>query len=69
MQQLEVEWFLRQNLRSEQTKTIIPIVLEGGEKAFAASRLADYNSLTFDASRGVEEQLVPVRARLERMGA
>jgi hypothetical protein len=49
-QEKETEWFLRQALRSSQRKTIIPVVLKGGESAFSSSRLADYNAVFLDDS-------------------
>jgi TIR domain len=66
-QQQEVEWFLRQSLRSEQTKTIVPIVLKGGEKAFSSSRLADYQAVFFDPKIGFDKPLQSVLSRLSRV--
>jgi hypothetical protein len=67
-QHAETEWLLRQSLRSEQgTKTIIPIVMRGGEESFNASRLADYQAIFLDPNIEVAEQLTPVIARLSRI--
>jgi TIR domain/AAA domain len=62
----ETERLLRQSLRSEQHKAIIPVVVKGGEEAFSRSRLADYQAVFLDQDLGVEEQLTPVMARLSR---
>jgi hypothetical protein len=66
-QQEETELFLRQSLRSDQAKTVIPIVLEGGHKAFKASRLADYNALFLDPNIALEHQLATVISRITRL--
>jgi TIR domain/AAA domain len=67
LQDAETETFLRQSLRSEHgTKTIIPVVMKGGEDAFNASRLADYQAVFLDPSIEIEEQLTPVVTRLTR---
>jgi cellulose biosynthesis protein BcsQ len=63
----ETETILRQSLRSAQHKAIIPVVLKGGEKAFAGSRLADYVAVFVDPARGIDEQLTPVLARVGRL--
>ena len=65
-QHAETEWFLRQSLRSDQHKTIIPVVVKGGEEAFNASRLADYKAVFLDPNLEVDQQLTSVVARLTR---
>lgn len=65
-QHAETEWFLRQSLRSDQHKTIIPVVVKGGEEAFNASRLADYKAVFLDPNLEVDQQLTSVISRLTR---
>jgi hypothetical protein len=68
MQDAETETFLRQSLRSEHgTKTIVPVVMKGGEDAFNASRLADYQAVFFDPDLEIEAQLSPLMTRLSRL--
>src|SRR5262245_1682021 len=45
-QDIEIEQFLRQSLRTEIRKPIIPLVLPGSMNTFMQSRLADFNSLS-----------------------
>jgi hypothetical protein len=67
-QDAETESFLRQSLRSEHgTKTIIPVVMKGGEDAFYASRLADYHAVFLDPDLENDTQLSPLIARLTRL--
>jgi cellulose biosynthesis protein BcsQ len=66
-QQRETEWFLRHSLRSEQGRTVIPVVLYGAENAFAESRLADYHAVFVDSGKELDSQLRPVLQRLKRM--
>ena len=64
-QEKETEWILRQSLRSNQRRPIIPIVLKGGEKAFSSSRLADYNAVFLDDSSDIQRHLGTILARLD----
>ena len=57
---------LRQSLRTDRRKPIIPVVLPGGEKAFRSSRLADFSSIDLDPNGGpIALQLAPAIQRLE----
>jgi hypothetical protein len=68
-QQSEIEQVMRQNLRSERAKPIIPIVIKGAEEIFASTRLADYHAVFFDPEKDPVSQLVPVVSRLTRMSS
>lgn len=64
-QAAEIAAILRQTLRSDLRKPVIPIILPGGEKAFYSSRLADFQALKLDPALGsVAEQLSPMIQRL-----
>jgi MinD-like ATPase involved in chromosome partitioning or flagellar assembly/nucleotide-binding universal stress UspA family protein len=68
LQEREVELFLRHSLRAEQRKPIIPVVLPGGEKALALSRLGDFAAVYISPDEGpVAEQFAPVISRLEAL--
>jgi hypothetical protein len=65
-QAVEIAAILRQTLRSDQRKPIIPVILPGGEKTFYSSRLADFQALEFDPAQGsVAQQLSPMIERLK----
>jgi hypothetical protein len=65
-QAVEIAAILRQTLRSDQRKPIIPVVLPGGEKTFYSSRLADFQVLELDPAQGsVAQQLSPMIERLK----
>lgn len=67
-QESEVEVILRHSLRSEQRKPIVPVVLPGGEKALAGSRLGDFAAASVDPDKlSMEEQIAPVITRLEML--
>jgi hypothetical protein len=64
-QAVEIAAILRQTLRSDQRKPIIPVVLPGGEKTFYSSRLADFQEIKLDPALGsVAQQLSPMIERL-----
>jgi TIR domain/CobQ/CobB/MinD/ParA nucleotide binding domain len=65
-QAVEIAAILRQTLRSDQRKPIIPVVLPGGEKTFHSSRLADFQALKLDpAQESLAQQLSPMIERLK----
>jgi len=64
-QQAEVEVVLRQSLRSDRHKPIIPVILPGGEEPLARSRLSDFKFVSFDPGEGsIADQLKPAITRL-----
>ncbi|CAN7700379.1 KGGVGR-motif variant AAA ATPase [Mesorhizobium sp. LjRoot246] len=70
----ETEWFLRQALRSNERKTVIPVVLPGGESAFSSSRLADYKAIFVNNIKDqneisvISERLESVRSKITDVG-
>jgi MinD-like ATPase involved in chromosome partitioning or flagellar assembly len=65
-QAVEIAAILRQTLRSDQRKPIIPVILPGSEKTFQSSRLADFQALKLDPAQGsVAHQLSPMIERLK----
>jgi hypothetical protein len=66
-QDTEIEQFLRQSLRTEIRKPIIPLVLLGSMDTFIKSRLADFNSVTIDPEQPLAKQLEPVFCRLRAL--
>src|SRR5262245_880825 len=65
----EIEWLLRQSLRSNQRKPIIPIVLKGGEDAFLSSRLADYNAVFLKKPSDLSHEMGRIVSRLSQSRA
>lgn len=64
-QAVEIAAILRQTLRSDQRKPVVPLILPGGEKTFYSSRLADFQALKLDPTQGsVAQQLAPMIQRL-----
>jgi hypothetical protein len=65
-QEREIELILRHSLRAEQRKPIIPIVLPGGEKPLASSRLGDFAAIPINNSEkeSILVQCAPLLARL-----
>jgi MinD-like ATPase involved in chromosome partitioning or flagellar assembly len=63
----EIADILRQTLRSDQRKPVIPVILPGGEKNFHSSRLADFFAVKLDAQGSMSEQLSPVIERLTNL--
>jgi cellulose biosynthesis protein BcsQ len=63
-QDMEIEHFLRQSLRTEIRKPIIPVVLPGSTNTFMQSRLADFSSIDINPAHPLEKQLEPLFRRL-----
>jgi hypothetical protein len=59
-----VEWFLRQSLRSNVHKPLIPVILPGAEQALQNSRLSDLVGLRIDPNKPLDRQFVPLIRRL-----
>jgi hypothetical protein len=60
----EIDRFLRQSLRSDMRKPLIPIVLAGGTDVLAGSMLADFSAIVIEPGRPLDELIGPVIARL-----
>jgi phosphatidylserine/phosphatidylglycerophosphate/cardiolipin synthase-like enzyme len=62
--QSEVEAMLRESLRTDVRKAIVPVVLPGGEEMFATSRLSDFQAVFVDPARdNLARQLSPAILR------
>jgi MinD-like ATPase involved in chromosome partitioning or flagellar assembly len=60
----EVEWFLRQSLRSDVRRPLIPLLLPGAGNALKDSRLADFAGVHIDPERPLNRQLDHILQRL-----
>lgn len=64
--EVEIEAILRQSLRSDIRKPIVPIALPGGEKYLASSRLGDFLAIQVDPVQGrLSQQLSPIIQRFQ----
>jgi len=63
----EIADILRQTLRSDQRKPVIPVILPGGEKNFYSSRLADFSAVKLDPQGSMPEQFSSVIQRLANL--
>ncbi|HYI96128.1 MAG TPA: toll/interleukin-1 receptor domain-containing protein, partial [Bryobacteraceae bacterium] len=60
-QEREIESIMRQTLRSDRRRPIVPIVLPLGDKLLNTSRLADFAAVRVDLQRrAMEDQIAPV---------
>jgi cellulose biosynthesis protein BcsQ len=60
----QIEWMMRENLRSPQPRALMPIVFPGGEAAFQRSRMADYLAVKVSSR---SSQAVSVFSAAERL--
>jgi hypothetical protein len=63
-QDVEVEAFLRNTLRSSKRAPIIPLVLPEGKDVLMKSRLADFSAIWLDPNQPIDAQMGPIIARL-----